>query len=64
MDEQEVPESSLYTRAQAAKYLNVRERQVIHLTQTLQLPFVKVGRLVRIRKADLDEYIEKQRVER
>ncbi|OQX03566.1 MAG: hypothetical protein BWK73_39130 [Thiothrix lacustris] len=53
----------LRTPEQAAQYLNVSERQLqLDRTTKRLIPYIKVGRLVRYSKADLDAYIQSQRV--
>lgn len=51
--------STLLTRREAAAYLGVAEQTlaVWKCTGRRFLPFVKIGRLVRYRKADLDAFI-------
>jgi len=51
--------SILLTRREAAAYLGVAEQTlaVWKCTGRRSLPFVKIGRLVRYRKADLDAFI-------
>jgi excisionase family DNA binding protein len=44
--------------AGAAQYLNTSERHVRALRERHELPFVRVGKLIRFRIADLDAYIE------
>lgn len=53
--------STLLTRREAAAYLGVAEQTlaVWKCTGRRSLPFVKIGRLVRYRKADLDAFILK-----
>ena len=52
-------DSILLTRREAAGYLGVAEQTlaVWKCTGRRSLPFVKIGRLVRYRKADLDAFI-------
>lgn len=53
--------SELFTRRQAAAYLGVAE-QTLAVWKCLgryHLPCVKIGRLVRYRKSDLDNFITK-----
>lgn len=57
------PAAALLDSEAAAAYLAVNLRMVRRLTETRQLPFVKVGRHVRFRQADLDAYIDAGRVE-
>jgi excisionase family DNA binding protein len=49
--------SRLLTIAQAAEQLGVTPRMVRRLTGSRQLPFVKVGRLVRIREDDILDFV-------
>jgi excisionase family DNA binding protein len=51
--------SILLTRREAAAYLGVEEQTLAawKCTGRRSLPFVKIGRLVRYRKADLDAFI-------
>ena len=51
--------SILLTRREAASYLRVAEQTlaVWKCTGRRSLPFVKIGRLVRYRKVDLDAFI-------
>ncbi len=51
--------SDLLTRKQAAKYLGVSEQTlaVWKCTKRYALPVVKVGRLAKYRKSDLDDFI-------
>ncbi len=53
--------SELFTRRQAATYLGVAE-QTLAVWKCLgrhSLPFIKIGRMVRYRKIDLDNFIVK-----
>ena len=52
------PTGDLLTLDQAADYLNVTGHFIRRLTHERRLPFVKVGRLVRIRRRDLDDFLE------
>lgn len=42
---------------EAARYLNVSERYVRRLVAERRIPFLKVGRLLRFRPHDLEEYL-------
>ena len=42
----------------AAKYLGVRVSSIYQMTFKKKIRFVKVGRLCRFRKVDLDKFIE------
>lgn len=53
------PQSDLLTRVQAAQYLGVTPQTLAiwACTRRYNLPFVKVGRLVKYRKADLEAFL-------
>jgi excisionase family DNA binding protein len=53
---------TLYTVKEAADYLGVTERWIRTALARRYLPRVKIGKYVKFRKADLDAYIESQRV--
>lgn len=57
------PSGPLYDGDAAAEYLHVSPRMVRRLTESRRLAYVKVGRHVRFRQADLDSYIAAQAVE-
>jgi excisionase family DNA binding protein len=54
----------LMTRNEAATYLGVKSSTlaVWACTKTVNLPFVKVGRCVRYRREDLDQFISQNTV--
>lgn len=52
----------LLTVAQAAEFLGTGERFVRRLVSERRLPYVKVGKYVRIERAALDAFIESGRV--
>lgn len=56
--------SDLLTRTQAAQYLGVTSNTlaVWACTHRYHLPFVKIGRLVKYRRADLEAFILRQTV--
>jgi len=58
--------SDLLTRKEAAEYLGVCENtlSVWACKKRYPLKFVKVGRLTKYRKAHLDDFIERQTVQR
>ncbi len=58
--------SDLLTRKEAAKYLGVRESTLAiwACKKRHALKYIKVGRLSKYRKAHLDEFLERQTVER
>jgi excisionase family DNA binding protein len=45
------------TVEQAAEYLNITDHFVRRLIRERRIPFVKVGRLVRIRRTEIDDYL-------
>ena len=45
------------TVEQAADYLNITEHVLRRLIRERRSPFLKVGRLVRLRRTDIDEYL-------
>ncbi len=53
------PSSSgdLLTVEQAADYLNITDHFMRRLIRERRIPFLKVGRLVRLRRADIDAYL-------
>ena len=54
--------SELLTVEQAADYLNITEHFVRRLIQERRLPFVRVGRLVRMRRSALDAWLTEAEV--
>lgn len=54
--------SQLLTIEQAAERLSVSVRNIRHQVYRRKIPIVKVGRLVRIDEADLQDYIDRGRV--
>lgn len=62
----EKPTTDLFTRKQAAAYLGVCENTLAIWASKKRhaLKYIKVGRLVKYRKAHLDEFLEHQTVER
>lgn len=47
----------LLTVEQAADYLNITDHFVRRLIRERRIPFLKVGRLVRLRRTDLEDYL-------
>ena len=62
----EKPTSDLLTRKEAAAYLGVCENTLAIWASKKRhaLKYIKVGRLAKYRKAHLDEFIERQTIER
>jgi excisionase family DNA binding protein len=54
---------ALLTVSQAAERLNIREGHLRRLLFERRIPFIKVGRLVRIRESALRAYVEDNTVE-
>jgi excisionase family DNA binding protein len=54
----------LLTRNEAAEYLGITPRTlaVWACVKRYNLPYVKIGRLVKYRRSDLDKFIERQTV--
>lgn len=59
------PSSNLLTRPQAAEYLGVTSQTLAiwACTKRYNLPFIKVGRLVKYRKTDLDAFLVSRTIE-
>lgn len=59
-----MPEDTLLTPEAAANFLGIRENTlaVWRCTQRVDLPYVKVGRLVRYRRSALEAFLERQTV--
>jgi excisionase family DNA binding protein len=53
----------LFTRSEAASYLNTSERHVRELWSKRRISAVRVGGLIRFTKEDLDQFIQDNRVE-
>lgn len=57
-------EIKLMNIKEAAEYLGIKESRLRTATRLRQLPFMKVGRLIRFEKGHLDKWItEKHEVE-
>ena len=56
--------NKLLTRKEAAEYLGVEENTlaVWACNNRYKLPYIKVGRLVRYKQSELDEFLERQTV--
>ena len=57
------PEQLLLTAAQAAQRLQMSESHVYRALEEGHLPRVKIGSAVRVRVEDLDDYIDKRRLD-
>jgi len=60
MSEQQPPPLTL---EQAAQYLNISQRYMRRLVAERRVAFHKVGRLLRFRTTDLDEFLDRCRIE-
>jgi excisionase family DNA binding protein len=59
-----VPEKTyLKTKREAARYLGVSLGSLERLKRS-ELPYVRVGNMIRFRPEDLDDYITKNRVQK
>jgi excisionase family DNA binding protein len=58
MAEARAPRARLLTIEEAAEQLGVTPRMIRRLTASRRLPFVKVGRLVRIRDTDIAHCVD------
>lgn len=47
---------------EAAEYLGVVQRSVYGLINRGELPAVKIGRVIRLRKVDVDAFLEEHRI--
>ncbi len=52
-------ETELMTIDQTARYLSIAKPTLYHWVSGRRIPFVKIGRLVRFRRRDLDRFIFK-----
>jgi excisionase family DNA binding protein len=54
----------LFSKAEAAAYLNIAEQTISNWLTTgrYNLPYVRVGRLIRFKKSDLDAFIARRTV--
>ena len=56
-------EEKLWTHEDVAEYLSSTPATIRVRCSRREIPHLKVGRSVRFRKADIDRWLEKQRVE-
>ncbi|MBY0314404.1 MAG: helix-turn-helix domain-containing protein [Bdellovibrionales bacterium] len=57
---EKLKEAKLMNTSEAASYLGVKVSRLRTATRRRELPFMKVGRLVRFEKQHLDEWIERK----
>jgi excisionase family DNA binding protein len=50
----------IYTIPEVAKYLKLSKSKVYDLVKRERITFIKIGRNVRIKESDLDDWLEKQ----
>jgi excisionase family DNA binding protein len=56
-----IPDSRLLDVPGAAQYLDTTVRNIRELVYKRRIPYVKLGRLVRFDRRDLDRWIEEQK---
>jgi excisionase family DNA binding protein len=56
------PRDELLTIGQAAEYLGTGERFIRRLVAERRVPYVKIGKFVRLQRSALDDFIEAGRV--
>jgi len=54
-------DEELLTTAEVAKILRVSDKTVLRIIEAGQLPAVRVGKRWRVSRADLQEYLSRQR---
>lgn len=60
-----MPATELKTHREAAEYLGVATQTLYNWRATgrVRIPYVRLGRLVKYIRADLDAYLERQRID-
>ena len=56
-------DNSLLDMKQASEYLNIRTSTLYSMCMRKQIPVVKIGKLNRFRRCDLDNFISKNTTE-
>jgi putative molybdopterin biosynthesis protein len=51
-------QEKIYTVPEIAQYLKMSKSKVYDLVKKKKIPFIKIGRNVRIRQSDFDEWLE------
>ena len=59
----ELDKPILFEIDQAAEYLNVSVRMIQRMVQEKRVAYIKIGKLIRIDKRDIDAYLAAQRIE-
>jgi excisionase family DNA binding protein len=57
----ETDQQNMLTSDEVAEWLGCSKSMVSKLKATRQIPSVKIGRLVRFRPADIDDYVQSRR---
>lgn len=57
-----MPDRELYTVQEVAKLLKVTERTVYSKAKSGELPYRKIGRVLRFTREDIEVYLEKIKV--
>ncbi|MGR3309276.1 MAG: helix-turn-helix domain-containing protein [Candidatus Brocadiales bacterium] len=60
----EIVKNGLLDMEEAALYLNIKKSTLYQMSMRHQIPVVKIGRLNRFRKVDLDAFINSNIVEK
>ncbi len=55
--------TSLMTIQQASEYLQIKAKTLYAWTESGEIPHYKIGRLIRFKKTDIDNWIEERRKE-
>lgn len=55
-------EKGLLTKAETGEYMRVSLATIDRLMKTRQLPFIKLGKRVLFKKADVDRFLESRKV--
>ena len=59
----ELDKPILFEIDQAAEYLNVSVRMIRRMVEEKRVAYIKIGKLIRIDKRDIDAYLAAQRIE-
>jgi len=51
---------TIYTIPEVAEYLKMSKSKVYDLVKRQKIPYIRIGRNVRIRQSDLDKWLEEQ----
>ena len=56
------PQDHLLTESEACAYLRIRPRQLYAWRKQGLIPYIKIGRALRFRKAEVDAALERMRI--